>query len=104
MESCLQQKEPHQLILRLTNAQQQDPRSVVDNFFECYHLQDLRTLLWQWLTAGLSSDNGYPKGADRSNLIFLYENMEAFAEAVYLIQSDKNARRHRKKKKKVKNN
>lgn len=101
METCLQQKGNLQQLLRLTKEQQLDPRGVIDYFFECYHLQDLRELLWQWLIAGLSSDNGtYPKGTDRSNLIFLYENIESLAEAVYLMQLARPVSKRKKKKKK----
>lgn len=72
--------------IRLTKQQQEDPMLVFDSFFDNYHLKDVREVLWNWLTAGLSSDNGvYQNGRSRSDLIFLYENVESLAEAAFLL-------------------
>lgn len=101
METCLQQKEITNRLLRLSHDQQADPTAVIRYFFECYHLQDLRELLWDWLLTALSSDNGtYSRGRDRSNLIFLYENLEKLAEATYLKYGKEARFRKGKKKKK----
>ena len=101
METCIQQKESANQLLRLDPEQQQDPTAVIRYFFECYHLKDLRELLWDWLLTALSSDNGtYSRGTDRSNLIFLYENIEKLAEAVYLKHGKPIALKPHKKKKK----
>lgn len=99
METCLRKQENSHRIMRLTYEEQQDPKEIIRCFFECYHLKDLRELLWDWLLTALGSDNGnYPRGIDRSNLIFLYENLEKLVEAVYL-QHSKGAATTRKKKK-----
>lgn len=101
METCLQQKESYNQLLRLDDTQQKDPTAVIRCFFECYHLKDLRELLWEWLLTALSSDNGtYSRGKDRSNLIFLYENIEKLAEAAYLKHEKPVRAKLRKRKKK----
>jgi len=85
---------------RLTGQQQREPVAVLRYFFECYHLQELHEDLWDWLVAALSSDSGnYQNGIQRSNLIFLYENIESLAEASFLLC----LKHHRKKTKKKKN-
>lgn len=90
-----------QLLLRLTDAQQAHPASVFVHFFECYHLKDVRELLWDWLLTALGSDNGvYAKGRDRSNLIFLYEKLETMAEAAWVLHKQQPPSPKRKGKKK----
>ncbi|WP_276479699.1 hypothetical protein [Paraflavitalea pollutisoli] len=101
MEICHPQKEITNQLMRLDQSQQADPSAVIRYFFECYHLQDLRELLWDWLLTALSSDNGtYSRGSDRSNLIFLYENLEKLAEAAYLKYGKRAKLKTRKKKRK----
>jgi hypothetical protein len=46
--------------LRLTEEQTANPTSVLDEFFQCYHLSDIRPILWQWLTEVLSSPRDLP--------------------------------------------
>lgn len=101
METCSKPTQnPHQL-LRLTREQQQDPLTVLACFFECYHLKDLRELLWDWLLTALSTDNAtYAKGRDRSNLIFLYEKIELLTEAAWIIYQQPSAKKHKRKRKK----
>ncbi|MDF2186813.1 hypothetical protein [Paraflavitalea sp. CAU 1676] len=76
---------PNQL-RRLSHEEQSDPKSVLAEFFTNYHLHDLRDVLWEWLCAGLCHDGSwFQEGLDRSNLLFLYENLEKLAEAAYLL-------------------
>lgn len=82
-------------IMRLTQEQQSDPKEVIDEFFTNYHLADVRELLWNWLTAGLTNDNHFRDGRSRSNLIFLYEQMEAFTEATFLLRHKRIRPKHR---------
>ncbi len=82
-------------ILRLTEEQQSAPNEVIEEFFTNYHLADVRALLWNWLTAGLTNDSHFRDGRSRSNLIFLYEQMEAFTEASFLLRRQKGKTRHR---------
>jgi hypothetical protein len=41
--------------LRLTEEQLQNPKLILDDFFECYHLNEVREIMWQWLTEAVSS-------------------------------------------------
>ena len=100
MQACNKQKQIHNQLLRLTKEQQQEPGAVLTYFFECYHLKDLRELLWDWLLTALSSDNTtYAKGRERSNLIFLYEKLESLVEAAYLMHQHQPAKKGKRKKK-----
>jgi hypothetical protein len=100
MQASMKQKRKHNQLLRLTKEEQQQPAAVINYFFECYHLTDLRELLWDWLLTALGSDNGtYAKGRERSNLIFLYEKLESLAEATYLMHQDQPDKKGKRKKK-----
>jgi hypothetical protein len=100
MQTSNKQKQNCNQLFRLTKEQAQEPATVLNYFFECYHLKDLRELLWDWLLTALSSDNGtYAKGRERSNLIFLFENLESLAEAAYLLQKQPGKKYKAKKKK-----
>lgn len=83
-------------LARLTKEQKENPLSVLDNFFDTYHLHDLREVLWEWLTAGLTSDRAFSSARDRSNLIFLYEHVESLAEAAYLLLKERNTARRKR--------
>jgi hypothetical protein len=79
----------------LSDEQKQDPYGVLDDFFSCFHVQDVRELLWDWLVAALSAESGaYGSGYERSNLIFVYERIEYLIEAAYGL--------HRRRKKSIK--
>jgi hypothetical protein len=91
-------QQPAQL-LHLSKEQQQQPLEVLACFFDCYHLKDLRELLWDWLLAALGTDSGiYDKGRERSNLIFLYQKVEALVEAAYLLRLEQSTEKRKKKK------
>jgi hypothetical protein len=79
----------HQLH-KLTQQQQENPLLVLDAFFDNYHLKDVREVLWNWLSAGLTSDNSiFRNGRDRSNLLYLYEHLTSLTEAAWVILQDK---------------
>ena len=81
--------------LRLTESDKQNPYLVLEDFFTSFHLQDMREILWEWLSTALSTDSGhYSTGFQRSNLLFTYEKLELLLEAVYLLY-----KRRRKKEK-----
>ncbi|WP_276482667.1 hypothetical protein [Paraflavitalea pollutisoli] len=75
------------LIRRLNPKDISQPANVITEFFTNYHLQDLREALWEWLVTGLTSTNNYQNGSSRSNLIFLYDQLEKLIEAIYLQNS-----------------
>lgn len=73
-------------IRQLSEEEQKDPKEVITEFFLNYHLKDLQEVLWEWLCAGLCHQRSwFQTGIERSNLIFLYENLEKLAEAAYLL-------------------
>jgi len=81
--------------LRLSEEEKQNPYCVLEDFFSCFHLQDIREILWDWLVAAISSESGqYSTGYARSNLVFVYEKIELLIEAAHGI--------HKRRKKKQK--
>jgi hypothetical protein len=76
--------------LRLSDEQWQNPILAIDNFFECYHLHEVREILWNWLVEVLSSPHGISSNPlERSNHIYFYEKIELLVEAAYIIQKNK---------------
>src|SRR5688500_82036 len=54
--------------LRLTKEQKQNPLLILDDFFQCYHLNETREILWGWFTEVVSSSRSISmEGPDRSN-------------------------------------
>jgi len=89
--------------LRLTKEQRRDPLPVLDDFFECYHLNEVRQTLWEWLTEVLSSQRSVAiEPLDRNNHIYFYEKIEGVIEAVFVIKKKIHKHRSRWEKRKVK--
>ena len=62
--------------------------SVLNEFFECYHLNDVRDLVWKWLVEVLSSSGNISAEAlERGNHIFFYEKIELLIEACFIIRN-----------------
>ncbi|MDF2190545.1 hypothetical protein [Paraflavitalea sp. CAU 1676] len=73
-------------VLRLTKKEVENPQTVFVDFISHFHLHEIRDDLWKWLCAAITSDNVWvPDGYSRSNLVFLYENLEKLIEAVYVV-------------------
>lgn len=61
---------------------------VLNDFFECYHLNDVRDLFWKWLVEVLSSSGSISAEAlERGNNIFFYEKIELLIEACYMLRN-----------------
>lgn len=89
--------------IRLTQEQKKDPLPVLEEFFQSYHLKDSREILWNWLSAVLTSQNsisGDPQ--DQDNHLFFYEKVEALIEVAFVMKKKMQKRRHRKEKKRLK--
>src|SRR5262249_22556766 len=72
--------------LRLTQKQQDDLAVVFQDFFECYHLHEVRETLWEWLVEVISSQNSISNdGNARNNHIFFYEKLEQLVEACFIL-------------------
>ncbi|MBO9200602.1 MULTISPECIES: hypothetical protein [Niastella] len=71
---------------RLTAAQIANPNLILADFFQSYHLQDVREIMWRWVTEVVSSPNGQANDHhERSNYLFFYEKIEALVEAAWVI-------------------
>jgi hypothetical protein len=91
--------------LRLTQEQKRDPLPVLDDFFECYHLNEVRQTLWEWLTEVLSSQRSIAiEPLDRNNYIYFYEKIEGIIEAAFILKNKIHKRRRKKEKRLVKIN
>jgi hypothetical protein len=89
--------------LRLTKEQKKDPLPVFNDFFECYHLNEVRQTLWQWLTEVLSAQYSIAiDPLERNNHIYFYEKIEMVIEAVFVIKKQIHKQRRRWEKRKLK--
>ncbi|OQP45096.1 hypothetical protein A4D02_34665 [Niastella koreensis] len=89
--------------IRLTKEQKRDPLPVLDDFFECYHLNEVRYILWEWLTEALSSQRSVAiEPLERNNHIYFYEKIEGIIEAAYVIKKKIHKHRHKREKRKLK--
>lgn len=79
--------------LRLTKEQKENPVLIIQGFFECFHLNEVREMLWEWLVEVISSRNSISNdGTDRSNHIYFYEKLEQVLEACFMLQKDNRAK------------
>ncbi|OQP44249.1 hypothetical protein A4H97_33390 [Niastella yeongjuensis] len=78
--------------LRLSEEQLNNPILVFDDFFQGYHLNETREVLWQWLLAVISSDGSIAsEPLERSNHIYFYEKLEEVLEAAFVIKTNQPA-------------
>jgi hypothetical protein len=88
MRSCNNHPKWHNEPLRLTEEERENPFLVFIDFFECFHLNDGRQQLWNWLIEVVSSPNSISsEPLERSNHFYFYEKMEALMEACYVIKN-----------------
>ena len=86
MRTCNHHPQWHNQPLRLTEEECQNPKMVIEDFFECYHLNDIREILWKWTVEVVSSPGSISsEPLERSNHLYLYEKLEALVEASYII-------------------
>lgn len=89
--------------LRLTKEQIKDPLPVLDDFFECYHLNETREILWEWLTEVISSQRTIAiEPLDRNNHIYFYEKIEEVIEAAFVMKNKIHKHRRRQEKRRLK--
>jgi hypothetical protein len=73
--------------LRLNQKETNKPVLVLDEFFQCYHLNEVRQLLWQWLVAVLSSPGSVADNPhERNNHLYFYEKIESLVEANWVMR------------------
>jgi hypothetical protein len=77
----------HNQPLRLTDEQRKDPVLVIEEFFTCYHLQEVRKILWDWTVEIVSSHRSIASDPrERNNHLYFYEKIETLVEAALIIQ------------------
>lgn len=75
--------------LRLNKQERHNPHIVLNEFFESYHLNEVREQLWNWLVEVLSSSQGISSNShDRNNHIYFYEKLEELVEAAYIMHKE----------------
>src|SRR5215471_11820975 len=90
----------HNQPLRLTDQERKNPVMVIQEFFDSYHLEEVRQLLWTWMVEVVTSQRSIANNPrDRNNNIFFYEKIEALVEAAFIL---KNKPRNKKNKAMVK--
>lgn len=86
MRSLNNHPEWHNQPLRLSEEELKKPRLIIENFFECYNLQEVRQMLWNWMVEIVSSSRSISQeGQQRNDHIYFYEKMESLVEAAFLI-------------------
>jgi hypothetical protein len=89
--------------LRLNDEQRRNPLEIFEEFFENYHLNDTREILWYWLTEVLSSSRLIPKGQHhQGNQMYFYEKMEELIEAAYVMRRKIHKHRRKQEKRRLK--
>lgn len=82
--------------LRLNAEQRRNPLDVFEEFFQNYHLNDTREILWYWLTEVICSSRLLPRDQHhQGNQMYFYEKMEELIEAAFIIT--KRARKRKRK-------
>jgi hypothetical protein len=73
--------------LRLTREQKNDPFLIIEDFFECYHLNEVREILWRWMEEVVCSPHSISSvPTERSNHMYFYEKIEALVEATFVLE------------------
>lgn len=75
----------HDQPLSLTVSEIEDPKSVLDFFFTCYDLQDIRACLKELLHDSLRAE-----GADATSHVSTHRDLEKLVEAVWVIHDQNN--------------
>lgn len=83
--------------LRLNEEEKGNPFLVLEDYFQCYHLHEVRQILWNWMVEVMSSQHGISCDPhERSNHIYFYEKMEALVEAAYVMHKQNQKKRRKK--------
>lgn len=78
--------------MRLNEEQTNNPTPIFDEFFQCYHLNEVRQTMWRWLVTVVSStDNDSSDSHERNNDLFFYEQVEMLVEGLWVLRRGKKA-------------
>lgn len=70
----------HNKPLKLTVQEIEDPTIVIQQFFQCYHLPDIRQCLQVWLEDSLAKNT-----VESKNHVFTHYEIEKLVEAAWVI-------------------
>jgi hypothetical protein len=88
MRTCNQHPQWHNQPLRLNEEEKQNPFLVIEEFFQCYHLNDVRDILWKWPVEVVCSAGSISSEAlERNNHIYFYEKIEMLVEAIFVLKN-----------------
>jgi len=63
---------------------------VLEEFFQCYHLNDARNICWSWMVEVISSPGSISSEAtERNNHFYFYEKIEMLIEACFILKNQK---------------
>jgi hypothetical protein len=89
MRTCNNHPQWYNQPLRLNEEERQNPLIVINEFFQCYHLNDVRDILWNWVVEVLSSSGSISSEAlERCNHIYFYEKIEMLIEAILVLKNN----------------
>ena len=89
--------------LRLNKEQKRNPLEVFEEFFQCYHLNETRQTMWEWLAEVISSPHKISSDShDRDNHIYFYEKVEELIEAAFIIMKQTRKRQRKEEKRRSK--
>jgi hypothetical protein len=75
--------------IRLSEEQTNNPTPVFDEFFQCYHLNEVRQTMWRWLVTVVSSAGSVSNDPhERNNDLYFYEQIEMLVEGVWVIHRE----------------
>lgn len=87
MRTCNNHPQWYNQPLRLNEEEWNNPMSVINHFFECYHLNDVRDVFWNWLVEVISSSGSISnEGIERGNHMYFYEIIEKLVEACFVLR------------------
>lgn len=88
MRTCNHHPQWHNQPLRLTAEETENPVLVIKEFFQCYHLNDVRDILWNWAVEVISSPGSISSEAlERNNHFYFYEKIEELIEACFVLKN-----------------
>lgn len=78
--------------IRLNEEETNNPTLIFDEFFQCYHLNEVRQTMWRWLVTVVSSTGSISNDPhERNNDLFFYEQIEMLVEGVWVLRRGKKA-------------
>lgn len=73
----------HNQPFRLTVSEIENPSTVIEQFFQCYHLPDIRVCLHNWLLDSLTKET-----AESNQHVFTHFEIEKLVEAAWIIKQN----------------